>query len=665
MARLAGTPRRFLIGLALAAAAALAVEHLVLIRAGQSSAGQQASRQAIVAVQALTELVSRLGGEGETVARAVASFSARDEVLTSVRVVHTGNRSLEASTFPEDTGDKAAPRRLAREEKPYFDQANTLRQAVETNRQEGVYREAEIEIGRAEDGSLTLAAPVEVGGELVGAVLATAVSTPRTGAPLAEAPPAPHRPGLALPLGLLFGVVALFAVLALVLPENRWLLGAVAALLLIGAVGVDAWQGLAGITASQQASELAVARVIAATDATARAVVAQLGAPETGLAGWSPDPTTWDSDLYRRPLGRIDASGALVPAVFEARMAGVEQRLKQVILGILAVGLTLLFFTGFGGAARLGHTLSTHRWAYFYILPAILAMLVLVFFPFAYGIALSFTGSTLYNEDQPLLEKWTGFDNYVDILGDTAVLKKTAEGGYAYNYENFYWTLGFTILWTVANVAFGVTVGLILALILNARGLALRPIYRVLLILPWAVPNYITALIWKGMFHRQLGVVNQVLQIFGGEAISWFESPFTSFLAIWATNSWLSFPFMMVISLGALQSIPSDLYEAARVDGASRWQQFRAITLPSLRPALIPAIILSVIWTFNMFNIPYLTSVGEPAHATEILITGAYKIAFEKYQYGYAAAYATIIFLILLVYGTWQNKVTGATEAIG
>jgi arabinogalactan oligomer/maltooligosaccharide transport system permease protein len=122
---------------------------------------------------------------------------------------------------------------------------------------------------------------------------------------------------------------------------------------------------------------------------------------------------------------------------------------------------------------------------------------------------------------------------------------------------------------------------------------------------------------------------------------------------------------MMVISLGALQSISADLYEAARVDGASRWQQFTSITLPSLKPALIPAIILSVVWTFNMFNIIYLVSGGNPAGSTEILITQAYKIAFEQYRYGYAAAYSTVIFIILLVYGTWQNRITKATEAIG
>jgi arabinogalactan oligomer/maltooligosaccharide transport system permease protein len=291
-------------------------------------------------------------------------------------------------------------------------------------------------------------------------------------------------------------------------------------------------------------------------------------------------------------------------------------------------------------------------------------MVVLVFFPFLYGIAISFTDQNIYNTSKPLTEIWVGLRNYVDIIGDFSIAKRTASGTLVFNYLNFYWTFLFTVVWTICNVTFGVTMGLLLALALNTKRLALRPVYRVLLILPWAVPNYITALIWKGMFHQQFGVINQMIQIFGGNPVSWFEKPFTSFVTVLTTNGWLSFPFMMVISLGALQSIPAEIYEAARVDGASRWQQFRAITLPSLKPALIPAIILSVVWTFNMFNIIYLVSQGEPASSTEILITQAYKFAFEKYRYGYAAAYSTVIFAILLVYGSIQNRVTRATEAI-
>jgi arabinogalactan oligomer / maltooligosaccharide transport system permease protein len=296
--------------------------------------------------------------------------------------------------------------------------------------------------------------------------------------------------------------------------------------------------------------------------------------------------------------------------------------------------------------------------------PALLGMLVLVFFPFFYGFALSFTNANLYNTDKSIYDTWVGLGNFTSILGDFGIAKRTAEG-LVWNYQNFYYTLIFTVAWTVSNVAIGVTLGLILALILNLKDFAFRPFYRVLLILPWAMPTYITALIWQGMFHRQFGVINQIIQLFGGPPVAWFDSPFTSFLAVLTTNGWLSFPFMMVISLGALQSIPSDLYEAARVDGATRWQQFKSITLPSLRPALVPAIILSVIWTFNQFIVIFLVSAGQPAGATEILITQAYKIAFEQYRYGYAAAYSVVIFMILLAYGTWQNRVTRATEAIG
>jgi arabinogalactan oligomer/maltooligosaccharide transport system permease protein len=139
---------------------------------------------------------------------------------------------------------------------------------------------------------------------------------------------------------------------------------------------------------------------------------------------------------------------------------------------------------------------------------------------------------------------------------------------------------------------------------------------------------------------------------------------FSSFITGLATNGWLSFPFMMVVILGGLQSISADMYEAARVEGATRWQQFRHITLPLLKPTLIPAIIISVVWTFNMFNIIFLVSGGEPGGANEILITQAYKLAFEQYRYAYAAAYSVVIFLILLTYGVFQSKMSKATENV-
>jgi arabinogalactan oligomer/maltooligosaccharide transport system permease protein len=252
---------------------------------------------------------------------------------------------------------------------------------------------------------------------------------------------------------------------------------------------------------------------------------------------------------------------------------------------------------------------------------------------------------------------WTfvGFANFFNILfgGDFPITSPM----------NFYFTLAVTVLWTAANVFLHVTLGLSLALLLREPWLKMKGIYRVLLIIPWAVPNYITALIWKGMFNRQFGAINGILSTLGLEPVSWFSSFWTSFAANLTTNTWLGFPFMMVTALGALQAIPGELEDAASVDGAGMFQRFFNITLPLLKPALIPAVILGSVWTFNMFNIIYLVSGGEPDGSTEILISEAYKWAFQRQErYGYAAAYAILIFIVLLFYSKFTEKIGKGAE---
>ena len=496
---------------------------------------------------------------------------------------------------------------------------------------------------------LSLAAPVERGGTVAGMVQMETRAVPE---------PASFA-WLPFLVAWLAPVLAL-GLLAFVLGERRWPLAAASALLLLLALAFFGRSALGVLAAERQASAKSVAGQIDGEAKKAETLLADLKAN----AGPPLVPVSWDADLFRQPRGLVDATGAPNAAkLADLGRADVSGMTRSVVV-LALLSLLLLAYVGFGWASRTGAALVEYRVAYAYTLPATIGMIFLVFFPFFYGIALSFTNANLYNSDKSIFETWVGLQNYLSIVSDFNIAHRTAEG-LVWNYSNFYYTLLFTILWTVANVVIGVSLGLALALTLNLKGFALRPVYRVLLILPWAMPNYITALIFQGMFHQQFGVINQMLQIFGIHAIAWFDHPFTSFLAVLTTNGWLSFPFMMVIALSALQSIPADLYEAARVDGASRWQQFRSITLPSLKPALVPAIILSVIWTFNQFNVIYLVSAGQPAGATEILITQSYKLAFEQYRYGYAAAYSTIIFLILFAYGTWQNRVTGATEAIG
>ncbi len=703
MANLAEKPvphrRRFLLGLALAGALVGIAGLGLLGAANVRTARETAERSAGVTLQALADLIGKAGGgtgpateaatgggindelggldtpgggigseldaatgeapasdatdAGARVRDAVARFAAAHPEVSAIRVVTFDGILLEASTDPADSGEHAAPRKLEREEKPLYDLGQKLRAAVEGNRETGEQagaRAEEVDVARSEDGTLVLSTPLERDGAVAGLIQ------------LAEKPAADpahrsSRPILPALLTAISPAVALFllALLARGLGNRRRFLAPLAVILL--AAGTWGFVGFASrsLSAQSQANAQAIAARVQAERAGNEKLAGELGLPADF------DAARWDVDLYRQPLGWVDAAGAVDSATLAAETVRSTGRTNRALAVVFCLALVLLGFVGFGSAARTIENLISFRVAYAYTLPAIFGMLFLVFLPFLYGVALSFTNRNLYNTNKPIWDIWIGLANFADILGDFHVYTRTAEG-LVWNYHNFYWTFGFTVVWTIANVTIGVTLGLLLALALNTKGLAFRPFYRVLLILPWAMPNYITALIWKGMFHPQFGVINQVIQMFGGSPVAWFDQPLTSFAAVLSTNGWLSFPFMMVISLGALQSISADLYEAARVDGASRWQQFKAITLPSLKPALVPAIIISVIWTFNQFNIIYLVSVGEPGGATEILVTQAYKLAFEQYRYGYAAAYSVVIFLVLFAYGNWQNRVTGASE---
>ncbi len=298
---------------------------------------------------------------------------------------------------------------------------------------------------------------------------------------------------------------------------------------------------------------------------------------------------------------------------------------------------------------RIATSLVRDRVALGFLAPAGLAMLALVAAPFVIGIVLGF-----YDHHQGT---WTfvGLANFGEILSG---------GGRALDDPlNFWFILGVTVLWTVCNMVLHVSIGVALALVLSRKWMRGKGVFRMLLILPWAIPNYITALVWQGMFKGEYGAINSLLHAAHLSGVSWFSSWASAFSANVITNTWLGFPFMMVVALGALETIPRELYEAASVDGASAWQRFRHITLPHLRPALGPAIALGSIWTFNMFNVIFLVSGGKPGDSTNILVTDAYRWAFERGdRYGMAAAYATIIFLILLLWTVFGTRIVRSKE---
>lgn len=273
----------------------------------------------------------------------------------------------------------------------------------------------------------------------------------------------------------------------------------------------------------------------------------------------------------------------------------------------------------------------THIW---FLMPAIIVMLLIVVYPLVYEIIVSFKNVNLLNLKSGRYP-FVGLDNYKSIFTDGL----------------FYRTLVRTIIWTVVNVTFHVTFGLFLAILLN-RKLPFKGVIRVILILPWAIPQYIAAITWKGLFNFDYGTINIILNNLFRIQIPWLSDATWSFVACIITNIWLGIPFMMMISLGGLQSIPKELYEAAEVDGATHFQQFKNVTLPLLKPVLTPAIVLGTVWTFNMINVIYIITSGAASEEAQILVTMVYKKAFEYFRYGYSAALSVVIFLILLAFSS-------------
>lgn len=231
------------------------------------------------------------------------------------------------------------------------------------------------------------------------------------------------------------------------------------------------------------------------------------------------------------------------------------------------------------------------------------------------------------------------------------------------------WTFVFASLTVIFNFAFG----LALALLVNDPTLKLRNFYRVLLIIPYAIPGFISALLWVGFLNVEIGLINSWLHSLFGIKIPWLTDPNWARASILLVNLWLGFPYKMIISLGALQSIPAELYEAAMIDGASRWQQFTKITLPLIMLIVAPLLIGSFAFNFNNFTVIYLVTGGgppipgaqTPAGHTDILISYTYRLAFEGGQgtdYAFAAAISLVIFVIIATISAFNFRYTRSLE---
>ncbi len=302
--------------------------------------------------------------------------------------------------------------------------------------------------------------------------------------------------------------------------------------------------------------------------------------------------------------------------------------------------------------------------AYLLVAPAVVGILALFIYPFLFEIRLSFANLVLTTfKDYRQHDALTLFSTYGVSLAYGVKNYKGVFTGSVAKSATFWQVLGWNVVWTVVNVTLHVTVGMALALLMN-RKLRLRGLYRTLLVIPWAIPQVIAAMAWKQEFNFHYGFINNVLELLGFQAINWLQDPFHARLAVIIVNVWLGIPFMMVIILGGLQSIDKALYEAAEIDGAGAFAQFRNVTWPSLKPVITPAVILGTVWTFNMFNVIWLVTQGGPQEKTDLLVTSLYKSFVNFYRYSHAAAFGMVIFLMLLSFTVVYLKVTGGLKSI-
>lgn len=276
--------------------------------------------------------------------------------------------------------------------------------------------------------------------------------------------------------------------------------------------------------------------------------------------------------------------------------------------------------------------------------PSLLLIALMVVFPIFYTAYISLTNMNVYHWfDFTII----GLENYFRAL-------------FVFD-SGFLSALLATILWTAVNMVLQLVIAFVLVSLLNVQKLKLRKLYKTLLMFPWAMPGYVSILLWKtGMFNTQFGLLNQWMEKLGHEAVRWLSSDVSAFLCCTVVNLWLALPFMIMIFDGAMQSIDRSYYESAILDGATWLERTRYITLPAITPIISPAVIITVFTTFKQFDVVYLLTQqagAKTGSGFHTILTYAYENAFITNNYGYSSAISIIIFILLLLFSAkYQMK---------
>ena len=294
--------------------------------------------------------------------------------------------------------------------------------------------------------------------------------------------------------------------------------------------------------------------------------------------------------------------------------------------------------------------------AVLYLLPALVSILAVTCVPIVYTVIISFTNYNMYH----LTEfSFVGLDNYVTVFSGSIK-------------DVFFPVLGWTVCFAVFSTVGSYAMGLLLAVLLNNPNMKESKIYRAILIVPWALPSTIAILAWQGLLNEQYGGINNLLHALGIVSnIPWLTNPFWARVGIVIVNVWLGFPYMMNVCLGGLQAISADYYEAAKMDGASKFQCFQKITLPMVTRLSIPLVISTFAANFNNFGNIYMITQGGPARVdnqfagyTDILASTTYKMTTWSNRYELSATFSVLIFLIVGTFTLINMHLSGAFKEV-
>lgn len=276
-------------------------------------------------------------------------------------------------------------------------------------------------------------------------------------------------------------------------------------------------------------------------------------------------------------------------------------------------------------------------------MPAMLLIGMIIIFPIIYTGYISLTNMNLYH--------WFDFE-VIGLSNYGRALAKVDSG--------FLSALFTTILWTAVNMVIQVAAAFFIALGLNAEGLKIGRLYKTLLMFPWAMPSYVSILLWRvGIFNMEFGLLNKILVSLGFEKVNFLSKNVPAFLSCMVLNLWMALPFMIMTIDGALQSIDKSSYESAELEGAGFFAKHFYITIPSLRVVIAPAVVMTTFTTFKQFDIIYLLTMqkGSLSGASlQTIITYAHQNAFVSNNYGLSSAVSIIIFVIIVLFSLWTNR---------